>query len=54
MELRQYYETMKQAPSDKEKESLISKFNEFILKHGIPISQSITAAGIFEVGKLLL
>jgi len=54
MELRQYYETMKQMPSDKEKNSLISKFNNFILKHGIPISQSLTAAGIFEVGKLLL
>jgi len=54
IELRQYYETMKQAPSDKEKASLISRFNDILLKHGIPISQSLTAAGIFEVGKLLL
>jgi len=53
-ELRQKCEDIINSPSDQDQQTLINKLKDNMQRHGIAISQSLTAAGIFEILKLLL
>jgi len=54
MELKQQFDIMNLTDSDKDKASKMRNIIARLKEHGIAISQSLTATGIFEMGRLLL
>jgi hypothetical protein len=51
--LTEYYERLEQLQSDSDKQKITRKIRTFLVNSGIAIAQSLTAAGIYDLGKML-